>query len=242
MDTAVHRPRTVRDRLRRRVLTTLLGRIDNRARMDRAATLAPHEATANSGAGPYYVPGSPRRRDIREGRDGAALTLRIRAVEAGTLTPVAGATVEIWHCDADGIYSGYQRYGADRFPALVSLALRRFRPTDTATFLRGEQVTDDDGQVEFRTVVPGWYTPRTLHIHARVALGGAPLLLTELYFPDEFAARVQSRPPYAGRGRSPFVNTNDVEIRLAKGSPGSWLTVRPADDGHRAGVTLQIRR
>ncbi len=242
MSVAVQRPQTVRDRVRRRVLTTLLGRIDNRARMRRAATLAPHEATASSGAGPYYVPGSPRRRDIREGRDGAALTLRIRAVEAGTLTPVTGATVEIWHCDAAGIYSGYQRFGADRFPALVTLALRRFRPTDGATFLRGEQLTDDDGQVEFHTIVPGWYTPRTVHIHARVALDGTPLLMTELYFPDAFTARIQALPPYAERGRSPFVNTNDIEIRLAKGSPGSWPGVQPDGDGHRADVTVQIRR
>ena len=101
------------------------------------------------------MPGSPVRRDVRAGRDGVPLELRVRAVEAGALTPLAGATVEIWHCDAGGIYSGYQRYGADKFPALVSLALRRFRPTDTAMFLRGQQVADDDGRVEFQTIVPG---------------------------------------------------------------------------------------
>ncbi|MDQ0777628.1 protocatechuate 3,4-dioxygenase beta subunit [Streptomyces aurantiacus] len=242
MNATGEQPHTVRDKMRRRVLTTVLGRIDNEASIRRAATLDAHQATANSGNGPYYVSGSPRRLDIREGRDGAPLQLRIRTVEAGTLVPVPDATVEIWHCDADGIYSGYQRYGADKFPALVSLTLRRFRPTDGATFLRGEQSADDNGQVEFLTIVPGWYTPRTVHIHARVSSAGKPLLTTELYFTDDFNAHIQSLPPYAARGRSPFVNTHDIEIRLAKGSPGSWLTVRPTAEGHQADVTLQVSR
>jgi protocatechuate 3,4-dioxygenase beta subunit len=242
MDVIAGRRRTVRDRVRRRVLTTALGFIDNRAAIRRAVTVDADQATANQGNGPYYVPGSPRRSDIREGRAGAPLSLRIRAVEVGTQAPVEGATVEIWHCDAAGIYSGYQRYGADRFPALVSLALRRFRPSDTATFLRGQQITDSAGYAGFQTIVPGWYTPRTLHIHVRVSVAGTALLGTELYFSDEFAAHVQSQPPYDRRGRSPFGNTNDIEIRMAKGSPGSWPNVRPAGDGHRADVTLQIRR
>jgi protocatechuate 3,4-dioxygenase beta subunit len=240
MDTVEH-PRTMRDRVRRRVLTAVLGRFDNRENIRRAATLEAHQATANQGNGPYHVPGSPLRRDIREGRDGAPLLLRIRAVEVGTLAAVPDATVEVWHCDADGVYSGYQRYGADRFPALVSLSLRRFRPTDTARFLRGQQITDPDGYVEFQTIVPGWYTPRTVHIHVRVSVGGTAVLGTELYFPDDFTTHIQSLAPYAGRGRSPFVNAHDIEIRMAKGSPGSWPAVRPTADGHQADVTLQIR-
>ncbi|MDR7277366.1 dioxygenase family protein [Catenuloplanes atrovinosus] len=231
------------DRIRRRLLTSVLGRIDNRERIRRAAVLGPDRATAHQGNGPYYVPGSPHRRDIREDRAGVPLTLGIRVAATGTGAPLPGATVEIWHCDADGIYSGYQRYGADRFPALVSLTLRAFRPSDTARFLRGQQVTDGAGQVEFRTVVPGWYTPRTLHIHVRVSLAGKPLLGTELYFPDEFAARIQALPPYDRRGRGPYVNDHDIEIRLADGSPGSWPDVRPdPDGGHRADITLQIAR
>ena len=241
MTTTGGKPRTMRDRVRRRVLTTALRLIDNREDIRRAASIDAHQATANQGNGPYYVAGSPHRRDIREGRDGIPLLLRIRAVEVGALAPVAGATVEIWHCDAAGVYSGYQRYGADKFPALVSLTLRRFRPTDTATFLRGRQVTDATGATEFLTVVPGWYTPRTLHIHVRVSRDGRALLGTELYFPDDVAAHVQSLPPYADRGRGPYDNAHDIEIRMAKGSPGSWPAVRPTEDGYQADITLQIR-
>ena len=242
MNPTASRRQTVRDRLRRRVLTTLLGVIDNSENIRRAATLDADQATANQGNGPYYVPGSPVRRDVREDRDGARLLLRIRAVQVGALTPLAGATVEIWHCDAEGIYSGYQRYGADKFPALVSLTLRRFRPTDDAMFLRGQQVTDEDGYVEFQTIVPGWYTPRTLHIHVRVSIAGQALLGTELYFPDALAAHVQSLPPYDERGPGPYGNTTDIEVRMAQGSPGSWPAVRRTGDGHQADVTLQICR
>jgi protocatechuate 3,4-dioxygenase beta subunit len=124
----------------------------------------------------------------------------------------------------------------------VSLTLRRFRPTDSATFLRGRQITDGDGYAGFRTIVPGWYTPRTLHIHVRVSVAGKALLGTELYFSDEFAGHIQAQPPYDRRGRGPYGNANDIEIRMAKGSPGSWPAVRPDGDGHRADITLQIRR
>lgn len=239
--TASHRGST-RDRVRRRVLTTALGLIDNRAAIRRAAAPSADQATANQGNGPYHVPGSPLRRDVREGREGVPLLLRIRVVQVGALTPLAGAGVEIWHCDAAGIYSGYQRYGADRFPALVSLALRRFRPTDDAMFLRGRQVTDDDGRVEFRTIVPGWYTPRTVHIHVRVSDGDEALLGTELYLPDDLVEHVQSLQPYVQRGPGPYRNDTDIEIRMAGGSPGSWPAVHPDRGGYRADATLQIRR
>lgn len=179
MDTVTtHRP-TLRDALRRAVLMAALGGIDNSSAVRRAATLLPDVPTATSGAGPYYVPGAPTRRDVREGRDGVPLLLRLRTVEVGTLAPLAGATVEMWQCGADGVYSGYQRYAAEKFPALVSLALRRFRPSDSATFLRGTQTADANGLVEFLTVVPGWYTPRTVHVHVRVSSGGRALLTTE---------------------------------------------------------------
>lgn len=55
-------------------------------------------------------------------------------------------------------------------------------------------------------------------------------------------AQVQAEPPYAHRGPSPFTNRNDVEIRLAHGSPGSWPTVTSIGDGGlQADLTLQAR-
>jgi NAD(P)-dependent dehydrogenase (short-subunit alcohol dehydrogenase family) len=104
--------------------------------------------------------------------------------------------------------------------------MRRFRPTDSATFLRGQQITDEAGSVEFQTIVPGWYTPRTLHIHVRVSQGGKSLLGTEPYFPDDFTASVQSKPPYLRRGRGPYVNAHDIELAAAPRG-GRRLPSRP---------------
>jgi protocatechuate 3,4-dioxygenase beta subunit len=163
-------------------------------------------------------------------------------VDVDTGEPVAGASVEIWHCDAFGTYSGYQAYDPDKFPNMPLMVLRRYRPTDSTTFLRGRQVSDDDGVVEFRTVVPGWYTPRTLHIHYRAFLDGVDLMTTEFYFPDEFSARVQGTPPYDRRGRSPFTNDNDIEIRMAKGSAGSWLDITETADGVVGAITVKVGR
>ncbi|MCS7483033.1 hypothetical protein ACFFQW_38805 [Umezawaea endophytica] len=230
---------TRRDHLRKRVLSTVLGRIDNR-RYPRESGAG--HATAASSPGPYYIADPPVRTDVREDREGLPLLLRVRTVDVDTGEPVAGASVEIWHCDAFGTYSGYQAYDPDKFPNMPLMVLRRYRPTDATTFLRGRQVADGDGVVEFRTVVPGWYTPRTLHIHYRAFLDGVDLVTTEFYFPDEFSARVQATPPYDRRGRSPFTNDNDIEIRLAKGSAGSWLDISETADGVVGAITVKVRR
>ncbi|MFG1609530.1 hypothetical protein [Actinoplanes sp. NPDC049265] len=219
----------------------LLGRIDNRERIQPVAGRTTDPA-ADHGLGPYYIPGPPHRRDIREDVDGAPLLVRIRVVEAETQAPLAGVGVEIWHCGPNGKYSGFLGYSSEKMPPLLTLKMRRSRPTDAKRFLRGGQVADSEGRVEFQTVVPGWYTPRTPHMHVRVARAGQTVLTTELFLPDDLTAHVQSLPPYAERGRSPFTNINDIGIRLAKGSPCGWPTVRRTDDGHEADFTLQVSR
>jgi protocatechuate 3,4-dioxygenase beta subunit len=163
------RPTEWRRVLRQYLLRNTFGRIDNRALIRDNAGLRPLQVTATEGNGPYYIPDPPVRRDIREGRDGAPLTLRVRVADVHTDQPLAGSVSgEIWHCDAHGHYSGYLSYLPERFPAIVTMALRRFRPTDGSRFLRGRQYADPDGVIEFLTIVPGWYTPRTLHIHFKV--------------------------------------------------------------------------
>ena len=242
MTTTVHRPPTLRKRMIRRFLTALTNRIDNREVLRRAAIFTPHEAGRSHGKGPYYLPGSPFRRDVREDRPGSPLVLRIRSVDVDTLEPIAGATVEIWQADADGFYSGFTSNDPEHFPVMVS-ALRRFRPADDTRFLRGKQVSDDDGYVEFLTIVPGWYTPRALHVHVGISIADEDVLMTELFFSDEFTAEIQSLPEYAHRGASPFNNTHDFVLWLAKGSPGGWPTIQSIESGgHRADVTFQVKR
>ncbi len=91
--------------------------------------------------GPYYIPNEKVRRNITEGKPGAPLTLRLAVVDASTCKPIKGAAVDIWHCDAGGVYSGFGQGSGNR------------------TFLRGIQKTDAEGIAIFRTIYPGWYPP-----------------------------------------------------------------------------------
>jgi protocatechuate 3,4-dioxygenase beta subunit len=101
--------------------------------------------------GPYYLPGDKLRRNVTEGKPGVPLTLKLTVLDASTCKPIKGAAVDIWHCDAGGIYSGTSQQGAEKL-----------------TFLRGIQKTDAKGLATFKTIYPGWYQGRTVHIHVRV--------------------------------------------------------------------------
>ncbi|NLU83735.1 protocatechuate dioxygenase [Rhodococcus sp. HNM0569] len=63
--------------------------------------------------GPYYFDVDSIRSDIREDRPGTTLQLALRVQDVtgcapGTGTAVTNAVVEIWHCDAGGVYSGFE--------------------------------------------------------------------------------------------------------------------------------------
>ncbi len=94
------------------------------------------------------------RTDIREGKPGTTLKVKLRVVGLSNCLPMQNCRVHIWHCDAAGVYSGYNN---------------AMNPGDTAaTYLRGHQITDAAGEVEFTTVFPGWYNGRIAHIHFKV--------------------------------------------------------------------------
>ncbi len=129
--------------------------------------------------GPYYVDDAVVRRNVTEGKPGVALTLRLTVVNVANCKPITGAAVEIWHCDAGGVYSGVQG--------------------DTGMFLRGVQRTDAKGVAIFRTIYPGWYQGRTVHVHTMVHLGGNVVHTGQLYFPDAVTDVVYKRSPYNRR-------------------------------------------
>jgi protocatechuate 3,4-dioxygenase beta subunit len=122
--------------------------------------------TAQLTEGPYYLDGQLIRSDITEGRPGVPLTLRIAVQDITACEPLANAAVELWHCDAQGYYSGI----AGENPGGGGTASGN--ENLTTTFLRGIQLTDDEGMVEFATIYPGWYTSRTVHIHMKVHVEG----------------------------------------------------------------------
>jgi protocatechuate 3,4-dioxygenase beta subunit len=140
--------------------------------------------------GPYYIDVDSIRRDVRDGRPGTPLRLGVRVREAESCDPIEDAVVEIWHCDASGVYSGFES-GANE------------------TFLRGGQVTNAKGIAELLTVYPGWYQGRTAHIHTKVHLDNRTLLTSQLYFDEDVTAAVYKRTPYSRRSGRDTFNTND---------------------------------
>jgi len=120
--------------------------------------------------GPYYIDLDKVRGDITEGKDGAPLDLKITVVDASGCTPIKDAAVDVWHCDAGGVYSGFSQASAGG-PGGGSGGSQS--PTDNLTFLRGTQMTDANGLAEFQTIYPGWYRGRAVHIHMKVHIGGS---------------------------------------------------------------------
>jgi protocatechuate 3,4-dioxygenase beta subunit len=144
--------------------------------------------TPETTEGPYYFDPQLERADITEGRPGLPTTVRLQVVDA-QCKPMAGARVDIWHCDASGIYSGYARQtgGAD---------------ATGETFMRGTQFANADGIVEFETTYPGWYRGRTTHIHFKVFLDRQTLLTGQLFFPEDVNEKVYASAPYNARNET----------------------------------------
>ncbi len=170
--------------------------------------------------GPYYVEDAAVRRNVTEGKPGVGLTLRLRVVNAATCKPIKGAAVEIWHCDAGGVYSGVQG--------------------DTGMFLRGVQRTDAKGVAVFRTIYPGWYPGRTVHIHTMVHLGGNVVHTGQLYFADAVTDAVYARAPYSRRPNRTTRNAADSVYR--NGGKRSTLRVARSGSAYVGSITMGVQR
>jgi protocatechuate 3,4-dioxygenase beta subunit len=173
--------------------------------------------------GPFYIENEKVRRNITEGRRGTPLTLRATVVDASTCGPIKGAAVDIWHCDAGGVYSGFGQGASSR------------------TFLRGMQRTNASGLALLKTIYPGWYQGRTVHIHVKVHVGGNVVRTGQLYFPDTLTDKVFRKAPYKSRPGRTTRNSNDFVF--ANGGKNSMLRVR-ADGagGYVASITMGVVR
>jgi len=111
--------------------------------------------------GPFYTPNSPERTSLLEPGMAGTKMLLTGHVLSTDCRLIAGALVDFWHADDNGVYDnvGYQ--------------------------LRGHQFTDDAGQYSLETIVPGLYPGRTRHFHVKVQAANQPILTTQLYFPGE---------------------------------------------------------
>jgi protocatechuate 3,4-dioxygenase beta subunit len=156
--------------------------------------------------GPYFVDEQLERSDIRSEpsdgsvKEGVPLTLTINVLDVAnsSCTPIEGAPVDIWHCDALGVYSGVSDQGFD---------------TTGQKFLRGYQLTDATGKVQFLTIYPGWYSGRAVHIHFMIRTTGADTqsyeFVSQFFFDDALSDQVFTQEPYASKGDRDTRNTND---------------------------------
>ncbi len=202
-----------------------------------AATLTPTQAEAATAAatsvpvpacvvkpesteGPYFVDVGLDRADIRvEPSTGQAvagvpleLVFNVAQIGGGACITLAGAMVHVWHCDAEGVYSGVAGSAGTKF-------------------LRGFQNTDANGQARFTTIFPGWYRGRTVHIHYKIratsADGSAYDFTSQLYFDEAAAAEIYAREPYAARGPQDTPNARDGIYQ-----PEGLLTLAAAGEGY----------
>ena len=173
--------------------------------------------------GPYYIAGEKLRRNITDGHPGTPLQLRTFVVDATTCRAIKNAAVDVWHADAAGVYSGF---GSG---------------TSSRTFMRGVQRTNAKGLAQFRTVYPGWYQGRTVHIHVKVHVGGNVVHTGQLYFSDALTDAVYRKAPYASRPNRTTRNADDMIFR--SGGNRSMLKVRRTSGAlYVATITMGVRR
>lgn len=149
--------------------------------------------------GPYFVDELLNRSDIRvDPSDGSIqagllmlLSVTVSALDTttGKTTPMPGAYVDLWHCNAQGLYSDESANN-----------------TVGKKFLRGYQVSNAQGKVAFRSIYPGWYSGRTPHIHCKVrTFSGSTKtfeLSTQFFMDEQFSQLIytDSTLPYVSHG------------------------------------------
>ncbi|MFN0158055.1 MAG: T9SS type A sorting domain-containing protein [Bacteroidota bacterium] len=149
--------------------------------------------------GPYYFNPSLVRQDIRTDVDtgtvhtGLQLNMTFTVIDIDC-NPIPNVLVDIWHCDKDGVYSGYVQPGGN---------------TVGQDFMRGIQMTDANGQCSFITSYPGWYPGRATHVHFKVRLNSTTYVTSQYAFPDSVNNAVYVTPLYVARGPNPTTNASD---------------------------------
>ena len=229
--------------------------------------------TAETTQGPYYFDADKIRSDIREDRAGKQLRLAIRVQDSESCAAVPNAVVEIWHCDADGLYSGAESLSTgggggggtppDGAPSGMPGQMPSgapggmpsggpggtppsgapsgapgggaadLTPSDDKRYLRGAQVTNSDGIVQFTTVWPGWYRGRTVHVHAMVHISNERTLTTQMMMDEKLNTAVFADAPYAKHtGRDTFNDGDSIY------KPGMLLTISEDGDGYLGVITF----
>lgn len=177
-----------------------------------------------------------KRRDIRNdcvtgsSKEGVALELefQIWQINAEVCQPFAHAIVNIWHCDAIGNHP----YLHEMNPSVGHYI------DPEQTFLRGQQVSDQEGSARFITIVPGCYEGRTAHIHFQVRVPyarGSAVFVSQLFFDDLLLDQIYTQEPYIRSSRRDTRN-NDDQIY----EPLLRLELNETERGYQATFALGI--
>lgn len=186
--------------------------------------------------GPYFVDERLNRSDIRSDPSSGvvspgvplALSFVVSQITQAGCEPLPEAQVDVWQCDASGVYSDVSDPGFD---------------TVGEKFLRGYQLTDQAGRAAFLTIYPGWYRGRTVHVHFKVRTPAASTRAAEftsqIYFDDAVTDRVHALPPYSGKGQRTVRNTDDRIFR--RGGNQLLLTPQAVGEGYEATFSLGLQ-
>jgi protocatechuate 3,4-dioxygenase beta subunit len=234
--------------------------------------------------GPYWFDVDSIRTDIREERPGAVLQLGLRVQDltkcstGDEVTLVSNCVVEIWHCDAGGIYSGFEDASSggggggappsgapggappsgaagggappsgaaggagggsgasgETSDGSYSVGDSEAATGDDGTYLRGAQVADSNGIVQFTTIYPGWYRGRTMHIHLKVHIDKKTVLTSQLYVDDDFTDTVYKLSPYSAH---PGRDTTNATDRIYDKS--GLMTMKTLADGYLGVINIGI--
>lgn len=225
-----------------------------------SCTLAPQQEE-----GPYYIDMRKVRRTITEDKVGVPVQLRVALLDAKRCTPLENAAIDIWHCDALGVYSGFTANGGGES---VGRGRGQGGPRggrgprgggrgaiDETRFLRGIQLTNKQGLAEFGTVYPGWYAGRTIHIHLKVHVGGQAANeqymaghvshTGQLFFPEDVTEQIARMDPYVQHSNVHRTLHSEDNIFRRQGGASSMVALERLQKGSNAGgfaatVTLAV--
>lgn len=185
-----------------------------------AGTTCP--VTPEQTEGPFYFDPEMVRAELAEGKAGVPLALRLQIVDAAACAPSVRARVDIWHCDAGGVYSGYDQ-----------------ERSAGARWLRGTQFAEAEGIVRFNSLYPGWYEGRAPHVHVKAWLPDGRELTSQLYFPDALSDAVFAGSTYGGRAGRRLRNRDDGLFRSA-GDDVALAQVTRAADGYEGAIVIAL--
>jgi protocatechuate 3,4-dioxygenase beta subunit len=198
-----------------------------------AASLPPCVVRPEQTEGPYFVDEKLNRSDIRvDPSDNSTklgvplrLQFQVSRIAGGACAPLSGAIVDLWHCDAQGVYSDVRDASFD---------------SRGKKFLRGYQQTDAKGITQFLTIYPGWYEGRAIHIHFKIRSatqsGRAQEFTSQLYFDEAITGQVLKQAPYNSKNGRRMMNDNDSIFRR----DGKELMLLPAKTSQGYSATFDI--